>query len=230
MLNTADVLVHGHPVIITLINHGIRVVGAGVAHEIPGGVNKSIHGVGFSLCILAAFGALAVQKILILRQGVATAIRNEMLWQKYRQILLGHRDRTAFWTMDDWYGGTPVALAGNPPITQAIGGFFLTQAFGLQIRTDALARLGTAQPIIGAGVNQDPLIFIGIPVRPASSGELLLINTDDLLDGKLVFQGKLKISLIMGRYPHDSPITVAHQHIVTDPHRDFLLGNGVGNG
>src|SRR5690625_3721001 len=110
MLNTANILVPGHPVLITLIDHGSRVVGAGVAHEIPGGINKGIHGVGFSLRILAAFGALAVQKILILRQGVATAIRNEVFWQKYRQILLGHRHRTAFWTMDDWYGGTPVAL------------------------------------------------------------------------------------------------------------------------
>ena len=48
VLNAADVLVHGHPVVhVRPLEGGLRVVGRAVAVEVPGRAEERVHGVRF---------------------------------------------------------------------------------------------------------------------------------------------------------------------------------------
>ena len=76
MFDTADVLVHCHPVVIALVDHGSFAVGRAIAHVIPAGIDEGVHCVGFALSVSAALRALAVKEGFVLIQGVAGAVRN----------------------------------------------------------------------------------------------------------------------------------------------------------
>src|SRR2546422_8505658 len=52
-LDAADVLVHRQPVVRARVHHRGR-VRARVAHEVPGGVDEGVHGVGFAAARLTA--------------------------------------------------------------------------------------------------------------------------------------------------------------------------------
>ena len=57
VLDTADILVHGKPVIDrAFVQSAIR-MGAGKAGKIPGRFKKRIEGIGFTLRVLATLGA-----------------------------------------------------------------------------------------------------------------------------------------------------------------------------
>src|SRR5690606_37707268 len=109
------------------INHGIVVAGRSVPHEVPGGVDESIHGVGFATGRLATFGAGARQECFVLVKRIATAIGNQLFGQSDWQVFFGYGNRTAVCAMDDGNGGTPVTLTGNAPVTQAPGGLLFAQ-------------------------------------------------------------------------------------------------------
>ena len=71
VFDTADVLVHCHPVIIAFVDHGSFAVGRAIAHVIPAGIHKGVHRVGFAFSVSAALRALAVKEGFVLIQGVA---------------------------------------------------------------------------------------------------------------------------------------------------------------
>ncbi len=92
VLDAADVLVHRHPVIVARIDHRRRVRRA-VAHVVPGRIDEGVHRVGLAPRRLAAGRARARQKRLVLCERAAAAVRDEVLGQHDRQVLLGHRHR-----------------------------------------------------------------------------------------------------------------------------------------
>ena len=138
MFNSADVLVHRHPVVGTIGHHLVGVGGVAVPHEIPRRIDKRVHGVGLAACGFTAHRtrhALVAprtgrMKSLMLDQGVARTIGNAVLRQHHRQVFFGHRHRAVFVAMDDGYGRAPVALTADTPVAQTPSGFFLAQAFG----------------------------------------------------------------------------------------------------
>jgi hypothetical protein len=80
VLDAADVLVGRHPVVAAGIDHGrVRRARRGidaVARVVPGRIDEGVHGVGFALGRLAAFGALAIHEVGALRQRIARAVRH----------------------------------------------------------------------------------------------------------------------------------------------------------
>ena len=135
MLDAADVLVHGHPVVSASGDHGLLVLGIAVAHEVPGAVDKGVHGVGFAPRRAATDRADHTgMETRVLVQGVAAAIGHTILRQQHRQVLFGYRHRAVLRAMDDRNRRAPVALPAHTPVAQAPGGFFLTQTQGSQVK------------------------------------------------------------------------------------------------
>ena len=90
VLDTADVLIHRHPVIGARIHHGLAVV-ARVTEEIPGRIHEGIHGIGLALRRAAALGTLTLRNAAQLVQRIAGAVRHQILGQHHRKLLVGHR-------------------------------------------------------------------------------------------------------------------------------------------
>src|SRR5690606_12992259 len=137
--DAADVLVHAalagrvgraHPVVGALVHHLLRVVGAGVAHEVPARIDEGVHRVGFALGGLAALRAAHAEEVQALLERVAAAIGHHIFGQHHGQVFFGHGHRAAAVAVDDGDGRAPVALARNAPVAQAPGGLLLAQALG----------------------------------------------------------------------------------------------------
>lgn len=62
VLDAADVLVHRHPIVGALVDHGRGAVGRAVALEVPGAVDEGVHRVGFALGVAAALRDLTLRK------------------------------------------------------------------------------------------------------------------------------------------------------------------------
>src|SRR6266436_59459 len=110
VLDAPDVLVHGHPIVGTLIDHARRVRTA-VTHVIPGRVDKRVHRVSFAPCRPAALRTRTGEEPLILVQRIAGAIRHQILRQDDWQVLLRRGYGPARVAMDDRYRCAPVTLA-----------------------------------------------------------------------------------------------------------------------
>ena len=114
MLDATNVLIHWHPVLIALIDHG-RGICPGITHEVPRRIHKGIHGVSLTPRRFTALRACHIQKVRTLIEGIATAVGNAVLWQYDRQIFFWDRDGTAtrislITTMNNRNGRTPIAL------------------------------------------------------------------------------------------------------------------------
>ena len=125
MLNAANVLIHWHPIFIALIDHGLS-IRSGIAHEIPRGIYKGIHGVSFTTRRLATLWTLDIQEVRTLIEWITTAIRYTIFRQYYWQVCLRHGHSTTtritlIATMNNRNRRTPIALTRNTPVTQSIG-------------------------------------------------------------------------------------------------------------
>ena len=221
VLDTADVLVHRHPVVGARIDHGGVVLRTGVAHEVPGTVHEGVHGVGLAARRLAALrtGDAGVEA-LVLVQRVAGTVRDAVIRQHHRQVLLGHRHRAAAVAVDDRDRRAPVALAADAPVTQAPGGLFLAQTQCRQLGRHLVYRIGAGQAAELVGVDGDALGLVGVPLLPAR--EIVVLGTEHihhLLDRNAVLQGKGEIALVMAGHAHHGAIAITHQHVVADPQR-----------
>ena len=248
VLDAADVLVHGHPVVSAPGDHGLLVLGIAVAHEVPGAVDKGVHGVGFAPRRAATDRADHTgMETRVLVQGVAAAIGHTILRQQHRQVLFGYRHRAVLRAMDDRNRRAPVALPAHTPVAQAPGGFFLTQTQGSQVKGHGVDAGLEVQAIKFARVDRPAGGLVAIPVLPAAGVKDLPGHADHGRYGQVVFQGKGKVALIVGWHTHHGAIAIAHQHIVADPHRQrcgaermlhqqagvhavFLLGGELGLG
>ncbi len=173
---------------------------------------------------------MAGQEGLVLGQGVAGAVGDEVLGQHHGQVLFRDGNRTAIGAVDDGDRGAPVALAGNAPVAQAPGGAQLAQALGLQVGGHGLDRLGGAQAIILAGLDRAADLLVGVPVLPGLGGVGLAFGGDDLADGQAVLAREGEVALIVGGHAHDGAVAVAHEDVVADPHRHGFAREGVDDG
>src|SRR5690606_3273868 len=203
VFDAPDVLVHGHPVVVAGIYHGLVVVGRGIAHEVPRRIDEGVHGVGLAARGLAATGARARQEGFVLGERVAGAVGEEVVGQHDGQVWLGHRHGAAVGAVDDGDGGAPVPLARDAPVAQAPGGLLFAQALRGEIRGDGVDRLAVRQAVIFARVDRAANLLVGIPVLPGVGGVRLSFDADDLPDGQLVLAGKGEIAFVVRRHTHD---------------------------
>ena len=134
VLNAANVLVHGHPVVSTFSHHLVGMGRVAIAHEVPRRINKGVHGVGLAAPRFAAYRTHhASMKAFVFVKRIARPIGNAIKRQNHRQIFFRHGHRAVFIAMNDGDGCTPIALTADTPVTQTPSGFLLTQAFGGQV-------------------------------------------------------------------------------------------------
>ena len=61
-------------------------------------------------------------------------------------MLVRHADSTALGTVDDGDRASPVALAGDAPVAQAVEHLLLAEALGLEVGGDGVDRRPDARP------------------------------------------------------------------------------------
>ncbi len=118
VLDAADVLVDGHPVVERGLVRRRLGIGSRKAREIPGAVDEGVHRVGFARGGLGACRAGHVPPGRMPIERIARHIEGRVLGQHHRQILRRHRDRAARRAMDDRDRAAPVALPRQAPIAQ----------------------------------------------------------------------------------------------------------------
>ena len=161
MRDAADVLIHRHPVIVARRHHLVvivrRGVGRGVAHVIPRRIDKSIHRVGFAFGRLAAFGTGAVDETRVCLERISGAIGYQVQRQHDGQVFFGNRYVATIGAVDDGDRRTPIALAGNAPIAEAVLDFLFRYCSQMQEVNYLINSLIIVEAIeIRAGVDQEP--------------------------------------------------------------------------
>ena len=68
---------------------------------------------------------------------------------------------------------------------------------------------------------------LAVGVLPRGRGFIARAGAHDRFDRQVVLGGELEITLVVCRHGHDRAVAVMHQHIVGDPHRQFLAGQRV---
>ena len=120
----------------------------GETQEVPRRIHEGVHRVGLTPRFAAAAGAHRRQKLLVSRQW-RLACRQKICYfgQQYGQLAFGNGLDAALVAMDYWYRTTPESLAGNAPVSQAIVGDALADAFGFQPVGRLRFRLFHRQPV-----------------------------------------------------------------------------------
>ena len=113
VLDTADVLVHRHPVVGFARIHGTRLfMRRTIPQKIPGRVYERVHRVRLPSSRTFAFGTFHFDEVLHLRQwGSPLAGKGNLLGQHDRKIGLRHRHCAARVAINDRNGCSPIALA-----------------------------------------------------------------------------------------------------------------------
>ena len=131
--------------------------------------------------------------------------------------------------MDDRDGTTPVALAADAPVAQAVLGFFFAGAEGLQFFADSIEGGGVVEAVAVAAVNEAGVFFGGVPFVPGGTVVGFAVAGDDLADGQLVFVRKFKVAFVMRGDCHDCAVAVAPEDIVGYPYFQRLAIDGIDN-
>ena len=212
VFRAAGVLIHRQPLLEQLrVKGAVGVAGADVTEQIPGGIDKGIHRVRFPPGRAAAAGASHIAESGVFGQGrLAGRLELGILGQQYRQILFGNRHNAAGGAVDYGDGRSPVALAGNQPIAQAVGSGTAAPAVLFNVIGKGGHPLGIGHPVIGAGVGHKAGPQIGrrrFAAVPFNGG-------DDGADGQAVLASKGKVPVIVGRHAHNRAGAVGGQHIV----------------
>ncbi len=182
MLDAADVLVDRHPVVGALIDHRRGVIRRAVARVIPGRIDESIHRVGFAPRRLAALRANAVDELGAFGQRIAGTVGHAVSRQLHRQLLIRHGHGATRIAMDQRNRATPVALARDTPVTQAILHLRIAEVFCFQVGSDGGDGSGKIQSVVFAGIHTMAALLIAIPCLPAIQRKAFAIDGDHLLD------------------------------------------------
>src|SRR5437868_6486621 len=127
-------------------------------------------------------------------ERVARLVEPDVVWEHHRQLLARQRHRTARLAVDDRDWRAPVALAGHPPVAQAIldRAVAPTRGFGA---ADHLGRsLVRAQPVEEARVNRHARRVLG-RVADRLGGELSTCR-NDAPDWQMILLRKFEVALI----------------------------------
>ena len=218
MLDSADVLVDRHPARQHLgVPRRLVVVGIRVAHEVPRRVDEGVHRVGLAPGGAATRGAAHVDPVLRRRQRRAPLRRVVGdVGQHDGKLVFGHGDDPAALAVDDRDRATPVALAREQPVAQAVVDRHVALALAVQPGDDRLQRLAVGQPVeLGVGVHQRAVagVRLGLDVVAAR---------DDLADRQVELARELVVARVVRGDGHDRARPVLHEHVVGDVHRQAL--------
>ncbi len=146
------------------VERPLGLVRAGEAQEVPRRTGEAVHRVRLALGRAAALRTGDVDPIGDAgqrRTAVLARRERHLFGQQHRQLLFRHRNRATGGTVDDGDGRAPIALAGDQPVTEAVGDVRPPQAAGGQVGGHLLGCGGRRQAIIGTGVDQNSFAFVG---------------------------------------------------------------------
>ena len=95
MLDAADVLIDGHPVVGAIVELGRIGVCAGEAREVPRRLHERVEGVGVAMRMGTAPRAGGLHELGEPGQRRAAALDVHVLREKHRELLVGNRDHSA---------------------------------------------------------------------------------------------------------------------------------------
>ena len=126
------------------IERDIAAIGARIAQEIPGAVEKVVGDVSLAATHDAALRTGHAIPLIVARERRNAAVIGTEIFdqrQQHRQLFLRHRHRTAGIAIDDGDRRSPVPLPGDAPVVQAIIHRRRGAAPFLEPRHDGLFRL-----------------------------------------------------------------------------------------
>ena len=254
MLDAADVQVGAagdvaglgarpHPVgLVGRVDERLVVGRVDVAHLVPARAGPLRHRVGLAVVgpeaiaqvelDLDPLGGLAQRR---LRGGVdvvgVVGARRVVgdLGQLDGQHRLGQGVDAAVLVPHDREGLTPVALAGEEPVAQAVGDRAAADALGLQPADHGglglvLAHAVDVQVALG-GVHDDAVTGVGLGAQVDAVG--VVGRADGLDDVDVVLGGEGVVALVVGGHGHDGAGPVAHEDVVGHEDRHLRPVDGV---
>src|SRR2546421_11002298 len=170
------------------------VVRVSITQEVPGIVHESIHRISLACSRTSTYRAGSIQKIwLIVQWRLTSWLELDMLGQPDGQLLLRYRNHTIIWTVDDWDRRTPVALAADQPVAQAIGDHELADTPFLQVAGHFGNCIISGRSIERIRVDHYPQVFFGLGPCRRVTGRLTL-RANYLADGNAELACKLKVA------------------------------------
>ncbi len=223
MFNATDVLIHWQPIVGRgRVQHALVVIGAAEPCVVPGGLHERIKGVGFQRRRLAVELRLAPLRVGL--DGRLDTVHFHIFRQTYRQLVIGHRHLCAIFQGHHRDRCTPVTLAGYAPVAQAVVDGALADILFFQVAGNLVEGFLAGQAAVFARRHQRAFFgkrfFLHINLAA-------IAGSNNLLDGQLVFAGKLMVPLVVARNRHQGTGAVVSQHEVGDPDRDLFLSQRV---
>src|SRR2546427_106777 len=196
--------------------------GRGIPQEVPRGVEERVGDVRLPAARPAAPWARHVVPLLVPGERTdAGVVRPEVLDDREHdgEVALRHAHRPARLAVDDRNRRSPIALARDAPVVQAVLHPRRCRAASREPLDDLAAALATGEDIESARARQHPHL--------GHAGERLPLHLDHLADGEAELTGELEVALVVRGHGHDGAGAVLHEHVVGDPDRDRLPGRRI---
>ena len=223
VLDAADVLVDGHPVLRrAAVEHALLESRRAIAQEVPGGLDEGVHRVGVAPRRSPAAGTRRVHEGRDLgERRPALAADLHVLGQDDGQAVLALRHHAARRAVDDGDRRAPVALAADAPVAQAVVDLGPPDALGDEPVDGLPLGFGHCEPVEEARVDLDAVAGVRLRLLPVRR------PLHRRHDGQPVLHGEVPVALVLAGDRHDRARAVAHQDVVGQEERDLLAVEGI---
>jgi len=222
VLDPADVLVDRHPAAgRVLVDRDGGRPGVAEAQEVPGRVDKGVHGVGLPLGAAAAAGTVdEAEAVVELERGLTGRPELDVVGGEDGELVLGHRDHPAVRAVDDRDRAAPEALPAEQPVAEPVVDLAPADPLGLEPLDGLGLGLRHRQPVEPPAVDGRAVPGVGLTLP-------VLGRLDGADDREAVHPGEVPVALVLTRHGHDRPGSVRHQDVVGQVHRDRPAVEGV---
>ncbi|MPM07237.1 hypothetical protein SDC9_53543 [bioreactor metagenome] len=228
VLHAAVVPVHGRPVVERFLGSELlAVLRVCIAQEIPARTRPVGHGVRFSRCGAAAFGAGGVEPVLCAGKAAAAVVRGRKVVQHRqleRELAVGNRHPAAVLAVDERDGFAPVTLAREHPVAEFVVDLALADFLFFEPVDDGGNRFRNFHAIKEAGVDHFSVLAFGVSFLFDIAA---CYDFDDRQAERLC---KRVVALVVTGNGHDRARAVAHEHIVRNPDRNLFAVDRVNRG
>src|SRR5579875_297867 len=219
VLWSTDILIDGQPAFHRLLAPCLLLImGVGIAQEVPGRTQEGVQCICLARRRPTANRAGRIDEVRLVAQRRLTGrLERDVFRQDHRQLILRYRHCPMRWTIYDGDGRTPISLAADQPVAQAIGNHEFANTLFLYVPGNSGYRFLGRRAVEWARVDHHAQRHFRL--RPGIRvARLLARGTNDLTYGNAEFAGELEVALVMRRNAHDRARTIAHQHVIGDPY------------
>ena len=220
VFRSPGVLVHRQPLFQQLrVERAAIILGADIAQQIPGRIDKSVHRIRFPPRRPAALRTVHIEKRRMTGQRrLAGRLELRILRQQHRQIPFGNRHNAAPVAVNHRNRRPPIPLPGNQPVPQPVRSRPPATAVLFNIVGNSRLAFLVGHPVILAGIGHKAFA----QVRRRRFPSVPLQRRNHRAYRQTVFPGKSQIPVIVGRHPHHRAGAVGSQHIVGSENRNPL--------